>query len=489
MDAMNVLSQDQIMKEILKLRIEGKSIREISKELKVPVAFIYQISSNYLPVTKRLPGKPEEADFTKETLEKVKETEKEYINVYYSAEKLGFGKSEEKEGKVMESNTSDGQMMEDTNEIAPICSIPAEVDCSIADKKEVPSVKRKLKLTKYKKALKKDDGKTDLIDKSLLNPDPSKLVIQDDESAELIIQGLEAMSRKQKPMIEKKSKGQEEIQLDVTSNKKEETEFIHYYFVDTENTGTPPISHLFNQEDPWHILFFCTDYSARMDLKMVEALMQHHDKIEFEHCVHTKKDSLDFQLVSQLGFMLAEHGKESQYTIISDDNGFDAAIAYWNQKGYRLDRLGHATQYATMTEAKQEMDTIPNSSPMIPIPVDNDPLEKEIITTAKLEKTPVELPVSPSKMRPVGHNVAGMISKKYKKAIQIMSSQIGSILKKKQIKVSKVPEIAEFMLCHVDYTRDELTRIVGLDAAQQIIDKVNRKDVNDAVILARRRAK
>ena len=58
---------------------------------------------------------------------------------------------------------------------------------------------------------------------------------------------------------------------------------------------------------------------------------------EFIKCFEGS-NALDFQLVTQLGYLLCEN-QENRYVIVSNDTGFDAAVRYWKQRNMPVQRL------------------------------------------------------------------------------------------------------------------------------------------------------
>lgn len=58
-------------------------------------------------------------------------------------------------------------------------------------------------------------------------------------------------------------------------------------------------------------------------------------KVNIEgHIVPARKQSLDMHLVSYLGHLLAKHGKQCAYVIVSKDKDYDNIINFWKEEGY-----------------------------------------------------------------------------------------------------------------------------------------------------------
>ena len=85
------------------------------------------------------------------------------------------------------------------------------------------------------------------------------------------------------------------------------------------------------------VIVFYTQKSPHMNYENVRLLKETDKEAKFIKCFEGS-NALDFQLVTQLGYLLCE-SQENSYVIISNDTGFDAAVRYWKQRNMPVQRL------------------------------------------------------------------------------------------------------------------------------------------------------
>lgn len=113
------------------------------------------------------------------------------------------------------------------------------------------------------------------------------------------------------------------------------------YLVDSENVNDVWIRLVNNMEAQDEILVFYTDKSPHMSYEKVIELTRLSDRpIRWIKCVEGS-NALDFQLVTELGARVATD-PEHVFIIVSNDNGFDAAVKYWTQRGKDVRRMKSA---------------------------------------------------------------------------------------------------------------------------------------------------
>ena len=107
------------------------------------------------------------------------------------------------------------------------------------------------------------------------------------------------------------------------------------YFIDTENLGglwTSYVEKKYNQEPDCKILAFVTEKSTTLSWEMFEVFRKLSPKrFEICHAQNGEKNSLDFCLVARLGEEVAKNSKRN-FVVVSKDKGFNAAIAYLNNR-------------------------------------------------------------------------------------------------------------------------------------------------------------
>lgn len=109
------------------------------------------------------------------------------------------------------------------------------------------------------------------------------------------------------------------------------------YLIDSENVNDAWVDLLPVLECGERIIVFYTDKSPHMCYQNVIALLQNEREIQFIKCFEGN-NALDFQLVSELGYMLCDM-PECEYIIVSNDTGFDAIVKYWKKRGKTVSRV------------------------------------------------------------------------------------------------------------------------------------------------------
>ena len=109
------------------------------------------------------------------------------------------------------------------------------------------------------------------------------------------------------------------------------------YFVDSENVGDVWVQLLSVTETEDKVYVFYTAKSPYMNYESVRRLKEVEKEPVFIKCFEGT-NALDFQLVTQLGYLLCQE-KDSSYCIVSNDTGYDAVVRYWGERGYDVTRM------------------------------------------------------------------------------------------------------------------------------------------------------
>lgn len=113
------------------------------------------------------------------------------------------------------------------------------------------------------------------------------------------------------------------------------------YLVDSENVNDVWIRLVTHMAPEDEILVFYTEKSPHMSYEKVIELTQLSDRpIRWIKCVEGS-NALDFQLVTELGARVATEPGHA-FVIVSNDNGFDAAVKYWTQRDKDVRRMKSA---------------------------------------------------------------------------------------------------------------------------------------------------
>lgn len=110
------------------------------------------------------------------------------------------------------------------------------------------------------------------------------------------------------------------------------------YFIDSENVNDAWIVLASKVTDADELLVFYTAKSPHMSYeKVIELTSVSTRPINWIKCVEGT-NALDFQLVTELGYRIAVE-KDAKFVIVSNDNGFDAVVRYWKDRGSEVLRM------------------------------------------------------------------------------------------------------------------------------------------------------
>lgn len=107
------------------------------------------------------------------------------------------------------------------------------------------------------------------------------------------------------------------------------------YLVDYENvnsSGMKGLDHLTENDEIY--LFYCPN-SNTMSFSLHNSICSSKAKIEFLNCSTGGKNSLEFQIATLLGFLIAKNGN-SEYIIVSKDTGFTSVVAFWLNRKVKI---------------------------------------------------------------------------------------------------------------------------------------------------------
>ena len=107
---------------------------------------------------------------------------------------------------------------------------------------------------------------------------------------------------------------------------------MKHYLIDSENVGDFWIPLLELPADSAELIVFYTKNSPHMSYDSLIKLKESDRKVTFIKC-YEGTNALDFQLCSELGFLIAQNPGD-EFIIVTNDTGYDAAVKYWRRTGY-----------------------------------------------------------------------------------------------------------------------------------------------------------
>ena len=112
---------------------------------------------------------------------------------------------------------------------------------------------------------------------------------------------------------------------------------MKHYLIDSENVGDFWIPLLDLPAETAELIVFYTKNSPHMSYESLIKLKESDRKVTFIKC-YEGTNALDFQLCSELGFLIALN-KDDDFIIVTNDTGYDSAVKYWRRKEYSVKRI------------------------------------------------------------------------------------------------------------------------------------------------------
>lgn len=109
------------------------------------------------------------------------------------------------------------------------------------------------------------------------------------------------------------------------------------YLIDTENVGSTWTNLLKENSKKMDLYVFVTENAKNLNFKLLHELTNTKVNLKIIDC-EIGKNSLDFYLASYLGYLIGKNANSS-YVVVSQDNGFDHVIEYWNLQGIKVERI------------------------------------------------------------------------------------------------------------------------------------------------------
>lgn len=103
---------------------------------------------------------------------------------------------------------------------------------------------------------------------------------------------------------------------------------MNCFLIDFENVksaGLKGIEYLTDNDD---VYIFYSDYANSITFDIHHKMNKSNANIQFFKSTTSGKNALDFQLISYLGYLIAQR-KYKNYFVITDDRGFESAVKFW----------------------------------------------------------------------------------------------------------------------------------------------------------------
>jgi hypothetical protein len=130
---------------------------------------------------------------------------------------------------------------------------------------------------------------------------------------------------------------------------------MYYYLIDYENTGENGLKGITELPEDSCVVIFYSENADKISFDMHQKFCICKTKLEFRKINTGRKNALDFQLSTYLGYLIAKN-EEDQYYIVSKDNGYRSVVDFWRDKKVRqIDFIARITgKPLLITTSKEE---------------------------------------------------------------------------------------------------------------------------------------
>lgn len=111
--------------------------------------------------------------------------------------------------------------------------------------------------------------------------------------------------------------------------------FMGNYLVDYENVKKDGLHGIDRLGKKDRVYIFYSENADTLTFELHKKINESDAGIDFQKVEVGTKNALDFQLSTLLGYLVAR-GKEEEYFIVSNDNGFHSVCNYWEKNGVKV---------------------------------------------------------------------------------------------------------------------------------------------------------
>ena len=114
------------------------------------------------------------------------------------------------------------------------------------------------------------------------------------------------------------------------------------YLIDYENVHVDGLKGVAKLTDDDFVCIFYSENQDKLTFGLHRRLCESNAKIEYIKIKLDRKNALDFQLASILGYKIAKN-EEQEFVIVSKDKGYDSTIELWKSKKIQVCRVEDIT--------------------------------------------------------------------------------------------------------------------------------------------------
>ncbi len=161
------------------------------------------------------------------------------------------------------------------------------------------------------------------------------------------------------------------------------------YMIDYENVKTGGLNGISRLTETDRVIIFYSENANRLTFDLHRRLMECKASIEYREVTVGGHNALDFQLVTYLGYLIAQD-RCGQYLIISNDRGFEYVINFWRKDGLSIGLLPYLKDpaYALQKVARVKEDCVCEEASPVET-AEEEPVCEEIAEEPAAEEVPV----------------------------------------------------------------------------------------------------
>lgn len=197
---------------------------------------------------------------------------------------------------------------------------------------------------------------------------------------------------------------------------------MSYYLVDFENVKKDGLDGIHKLEPEDRVCILYSKNADSITFEQHKKIMESKAEIELCKVDVGSKNALDFQLATQLGFLIANKAADNYY-IVSKDKGFEILSGYWKSRGVSVtliaDIMGRSHDQETQELRKRLQETLTEI-----LRENDDVTVDEVLKTIQQYKTKQGIMNALMKKYPSADNKKS--SKIYKTIKPLLSDKKGS---------------------------------------------------------------
>ena len=141
------------------------------------------------------------------------------------------------------------------------------------------------------------------------------------------------------------------------------------YLIDYENVHIKGMNGVESLGEKDSVMIFYSERSNTLTFSLHERINASRAAVQLISVTAGSKNSLDFQLVTYLGWLIAKRGGES-YVIVSRDQGFQSVVSFWKERGIRIKCAYDLSEYDRESYEERVGKLIPQYRGDVPLVID-----------------------------------------------------------------------------------------------------------------------